>query len=238
MPEARGDLHEGASPHAGCLVTDVGGEDEEMRKLDLFSYRGRPVVLFFWTSWCPACAMSLRHVQKMQQAWADRGVTVIGVNGDENGRQALAELAPPGPSRRNLMDGESGPVVTAWGLHLWPTLVLGVCVTKGCAPRHASSRPGARRRSSANRPIRLRSSARGEPRESARDPDALMRRNAAGRLDLRRPQLLCAEQLNNSDYQDHEETRRATNAYVDGSRNSSRLPVHGTRFQCALRCSV
>jgi thiol-disulfide isomerase/thioredoxin len=108
----------------GCLVTDVVGEDEEMRKLDLFSYRGRPVVLFFWTSWCPACAMSLRHVQKMQQAWADRGVTVIGVNGDENGRQALAELARPGPSWRNLMDGESGPVVTAWGLHLWPTLVL------------------------------------------------------------------------------------------------------------------
>ena len=62
---------------------------------------------------------------------------------------------------------------------------LGVCVTKGHAAQHASSRPGTRRRSSANPPIRLRSSASSQPRIHALDRRAFRDADSYSRLTAR-----------------------------------------------------
>ena len=56
----------------------------------LTSYRGKVVVLNLWASWCPPCRAEMPDLQRLQAAYAGRGVVVIGVNQGESPQRAAA----------------------------------------------------------------------------------------------------------------------------------------------------
>ncbi len=47
--------------------------------LRLSDFRGRPVLLNFWTSWCPPCRTEMPELQKVQEALGDQ-VVILAVN--------------------------------------------------------------------------------------------------------------------------------------------------------------
>jgi peroxiredoxin/outer membrane lipoprotein-sorting protein len=49
-------------------------------KLRLSDLRGKPVLLNFWASWCGPCRRELPGVEKVHQAFKDKGLVVLGVN--------------------------------------------------------------------------------------------------------------------------------------------------------------
>jgi thiol-disulfide isomerase/thioredoxin len=53
--------------------TPDGGE------LSLADYRGRPLLLNFWATWCPPCVRELPLLDRFQRAQAGRGWQVIGL---------------------------------------------------------------------------------------------------------------------------------------------------------------
>lgn len=69
---------------ATCVNAWAGGPN-----LDLSRYRGKVVYLDFWASWCPPCRESFPWLNAMQQKYKTRGLVVIGVNVDENTKDAL-----------------------------------------------------------------------------------------------------------------------------------------------------
>ncbi len=60
-----------------------------LRRLDgggtasLAGWRGRIVVLNFWASWCGPCKDEAPLLEQVQQAYAGRGVTVVGVDSED-----------------------------------------------------------------------------------------------------------------------------------------------------------
>lgn len=96
-------------------LTTAGGES-----VSLADYRGQPVVLHFWASWCPAC----KHVQPGLQALADeyseRGLVLLGVNfAEDEGVEPQAVLAERGLTFQTLLQGEA--VVESYGVKGTPT---------------------------------------------------------------------------------------------------------------------
>lgn len=58
--------------------------------MSLSQERGKIVVMNLWASWCPPCRAEMPDLQRFAQAYARRGVAVIGVNQGESARQARA----------------------------------------------------------------------------------------------------------------------------------------------------
>ncbi len=54
------------------------------RQLDLESFRGRPVLMTFWASWCGPCRQELPELQKLAVELADVGFALITINIDQH----------------------------------------------------------------------------------------------------------------------------------------------------------
>ncbi len=58
------------------------------KKIDLSSYKGKVVVIDFWASWCVPCRKSFPWLNKMQNNLKTKGLVILGVNVDENNKDA------------------------------------------------------------------------------------------------------------------------------------------------------
>lgn len=69
-------------------LTDLDGE--EVRLADL---RGGPVWVNFWASWCPPCQEELPVLRTMDQAYRDRGLSIVGVSVQESSAEDVKAYA-------------------------------------------------------------------------------------------------------------------------------------------------
>lgn len=51
-----------------------------------------PVVLDFWATYCKPCLKAMPELEKIQEEFKDRGVTILGVN--EDGPRGMAKVKP------------------------------------------------------------------------------------------------------------------------------------------------
>jgi cytochrome c biogenesis protein CcmG, thiol:disulfide interchange protein DsbE len=71
---------------APAFSLSVVHNGEPGSRLSLEAFRGRPVLLDFWATWCGPCRMEAPILSRVAQRYRDRGVVVIGVNtGDKPG---------------------------------------------------------------------------------------------------------------------------------------------------------
>ncbi|MCM8782903.1 MAG: TlpA family protein disulfide reductase, partial [Candidatus Omnitrophica bacterium] len=57
----------------------LGGE-----KINLSDFKSKPVILFFWTSWCPYCRQAMRLLNQSYSEIKEAGIEVLGINISES----------------------------------------------------------------------------------------------------------------------------------------------------------
>lgn len=62
--------------------------DAEGRLQSLAQWRGRPLLVNFWATWCPPCVEEMPELQRVRDAYLARGVEVIGIGIDNAARIA------------------------------------------------------------------------------------------------------------------------------------------------------
>jgi thiol-disulfide isomerase/thioredoxin len=90
--------------------------------LSLDDFRGRPLVVNFWASWCGPCAAEMPAFQRVYQRVKDR-VAFVGIDHQDTRPEALAMLARTGVRYPVAYDAE-GKTATAYGLFGMPTTVF------------------------------------------------------------------------------------------------------------------
>lgn len=75
---------------AGQSAPEFDLRDDLGRTVSLNHYRGSVVVLNLWGSWCPPCRAEMPDLQRLADADAGRGLTVVGVNEGESPERARA----------------------------------------------------------------------------------------------------------------------------------------------------
>jgi thiol-disulfide isomerase/thioredoxin len=69
-------------PHAELPAVDEGWVDME-------SYKGKVVLISFWSTWCPGCRNEMPELIKLQQTFGPKGFTVVAVAVDDQGEESV-----------------------------------------------------------------------------------------------------------------------------------------------------
>ncbi len=118
-----------ASGYAGQTLTPMPGnipapdfelQDTEGNTHRLSDYRGKPVIINFWTTWCPPCR---EEIPSMNRAWrelADEDVVILGVNMGED-EDTIFIFTADYPADFPLLLDQDGAVIAEWPVKGLPT---------------------------------------------------------------------------------------------------------------------
>ncbi|MBK7898658.1 MAG: TlpA family protein disulfide reductase [Azonexus sp.] len=70
----------------------------------LAAYRGKPLIINVWASWCGPCRAEMGALERLARRFGGREFNVIGISTDDDGRAASAFLRQAGVSFSNYLD--------------------------------------------------------------------------------------------------------------------------------------
>ena len=94
----------------GDTPTEFMLEDPDGNVVRLSDFRGRPVVLNFWATWCAPCRIEMPELQAAYEAYQDEGLVVLAINRDESREQVVEFIGELGLTFTPLLD--QGAVVS------------------------------------------------------------------------------------------------------------------------------
>ena len=123
LTSSDGDLKPGSpAPPVEVMLREAG----KSARVDLLErHRGQLVLLHFWATWCPPCLKEMPVIDAIHQKYAPLGLTVVGLNCDEE-RSAMSDFLASHPARYGMVRLGSlhGPTSYAYGLSGIPLSVL------------------------------------------------------------------------------------------------------------------
>jgi cytochrome c biogenesis protein CcmG/thiol:disulfide interchange protein DsbE len=116
-------LREAPATHDGrAAVPGVSLVDFDGKTFTLADYRGSPLVVHFWASWCPSCAAEMPAFENVYQE-VNRELEFVGINNNDS-RDAAEELARSTSVTYRLAHDPRGDVFATLGGAGMPTTVF------------------------------------------------------------------------------------------------------------------
>ena len=63
------------------------------KKVSLADYKGKPVLVNFWATWCGPCKLEMPWFEEFGQKYAGQGLVVLGLAADDAGKPVIASTA-------------------------------------------------------------------------------------------------------------------------------------------------
>ena len=59
------------------------------RTVRLSGHQGKVILLNFWATWCPPCRAEMPSMERLYQAYRDRGLVILAISSDRMGRSVV-----------------------------------------------------------------------------------------------------------------------------------------------------
>jgi peroxiredoxin len=102
---------------------DFALKDLKGKTFRLSALRGKPVLIFFGTTWCPGCRAELPNFKEVYETYAPRGLEVIYINIMEPAKKVARFVQAHSLPYRTLMD-EDGNIANKYNVVGVPMIIL------------------------------------------------------------------------------------------------------------------
>lgn len=106
-------------PKNGDLAPEfvLQSADGAVRKLS--NYRGKVVLVNLWATWCPPCIAEFPMLVQLGKDYADKGLVILAVAGDED-TKAVHEFLARSPAQFEVLLDPDGVIGTRYGITGYP----------------------------------------------------------------------------------------------------------------------
>ena len=80
IPVAAGDVPQSQTSLVGKAAPDFVLEDLSGRTVALSSFKGKPLLINFWATWCGPCKIETPWLVELQNEYAAKGLEVVGIS--------------------------------------------------------------------------------------------------------------------------------------------------------------
>jgi thiol-disulfide isomerase/thioredoxin len=108
-------------PNVGQLAPNFEVSNLEGKRVQLADYRGQPVLLNFWASWCAPCVAEMPDMQAVMERFADEGLVVFAMNAGERLEPAFFFVKGLGVSFTEIGLDPGEDVIRLYRVHGLPT---------------------------------------------------------------------------------------------------------------------
>lgn len=110
----------GGTPAMGDPAPDFTLKNLEGEKVNLSDFKGQPVLINFWATWCPPCRFEMPAIQKMYDQYKDDGFVVLAVDVQESIAQVQQYVDQGGYTFPVLLD-YTGETSDLYRIRAFPT---------------------------------------------------------------------------------------------------------------------
>lgn len=90
------------------------------QSISLSDFRGKPVLINFWATWCGPCRIEMPYLQQIYEEWHGKGMVVLTINIGESSSQIKEFMQSQGLSLPVLLD-KGGSVAQKYNILGIPT---------------------------------------------------------------------------------------------------------------------
>lgn len=119
-----GGINQRLLPKVGEVAPDFETEDLFGNPVRLSQFRGQPVWLMFWGSWCPPCRAEFPDIQAAYAQLEPEGLRMVGVSLRESPVDAAAYAAANGATFLVLSDPDEGDTGATYPIFNFPTHIF------------------------------------------------------------------------------------------------------------------
>lgn len=123
---AKGWLYQIKHLQPGMKAPEIEGNGIDGKKMKLSDFKGKVVLLVFWSSSCGPCLADVPHHRKMMEDFAGRPFTIVGICCGDEKEQAAKTMAKEKMTWPSFLDGDlgEGRICQQWNVDAIPTVYL------------------------------------------------------------------------------------------------------------------
>lgn len=121
QPRAPAPIHvfvAGTSAQVGAPAPDFTSERLDGGRVRLSQYRGKPVLLNFWATWCGPCQDEMPLIQRASDRYASMGLQVLAVNYQQTDVKTMSAFLKKVDARFPAIFDPSGRIANAYGVRV------------------------------------------------------------------------------------------------------------------------
>ena len=120
----QGGINQHLLPKVGEVAPDFEAHDVFGNPVRLSQFRGHPVWLMFWGSWCPPCRAEFPDIQAAYAELEPKGLRMLGVSLRESPLDAATYAARNGATFLVLSDPDESDTGAAYPIYNFPTHIF------------------------------------------------------------------------------------------------------------------
>ena len=108
------------SSQVGQPAPDFQLQNLDGQSISLSDFKGKPVLINFWATWCGACVYEMPYMQEIYDEWSGQGLMLLAINVGEGSSTVKEFMQSHNLSLPVLLDAD-GAVFRRYNVMLFPT---------------------------------------------------------------------------------------------------------------------